>query len=386
MNKPWFQHEPHGFFQKSAVIIGAGLAGCHMAFALAKRGWRVTLMDKSATLASGASAMSAGLATPLMSHVSDPVGQFYHHGFAHLVRLVRSFPKASGCHRTGVLWLKEHSDYPSISQNIASDYANVPLKCGGILVKDGLLIQPRLLCHFLIQQIQSQCQWMPSCEVSQIVQEKHGWTIISQDNAVAHADIVVLCQASAVQKWYPWLPLQIVRGQITRFKAKNFPLAMPLSYGGYVTPSIDGEHICGATFHRDDDCVEAREVDHQHNVEKLAQLVDIDNIDLQIQGGEVGFRTATYDRRPIIGPVIDDVFYRHAYADLHHGKLARDYPLGKTQKGLYLSVAHGSRGFVSAAYAAELLACMIEGKAYDPAMAMLVHPARHMIRRLKRNI
>ena len=39
----------------NAIVIGGGIAGCSSAYALAQRGWHVTLIEQAATLAAGAS-------------------------------------------------------------------------------------------------------------------------------------------------------------------------------------------------------------------------------------------------------------------------------------------------------------------------------------------
>ena len=45
--RPLPRSESHADEQKTAVIVGAGLAGCAMADALARRGWRVTVLERS---------------------------------------------------------------------------------------------------------------------------------------------------------------------------------------------------------------------------------------------------------------------------------------------------------------------------------------------------
>jgi len=49
------------------VVVGAGLAGATTAYALARRGWRVTVLDAASEPASGASALPVGLLAPQVS-------------------------------------------------------------------------------------------------------------------------------------------------------------------------------------------------------------------------------------------------------------------------------------------------------------------------------
>jgi tRNA 5-methylaminomethyl-2-thiouridine biosynthesis bifunctional protein len=74
------------------------------------------------------------------------------------------------------------------------------------------------------------------------------------------------------------------------------------------------------------------------------------------------------------------------YGDLHHGRPYRNYPDAPCLPGVYLSLAHGSRGLTSATLAAELLASQMHG---DPlplprALTDALHPVRDRVRTLRR--
>jgi len=72
-NPPWTPKKPAQATAYAArpptscIVIGAGLAGSAVAASLARRGWRVTLLDAADAPASGASSLPAGLLVP---HVS----------------------------------------------------------------------------------------------------------------------------------------------------------------------------------------------------------------------------------------------------------------------------------------------------------------------------
>ncbi len=59
----------------------------------------------------------------------------------------------------------------------------------------------------------------------------------------------------------------------------------------------------------------------------------------------VGFRTISKDRVPIVGAVPDVAFFEAEYADIRHGSKTSEYEGAAYLKGLYISAAHGSRGF-----------------------------------------
>lgn len=107
-----------------------------------------------------------------------------------------------------------------------------------------------------------------------------------------------------------------------------------------------------------------------------------------------GIRATTPDRLPLCGPVPDFAFFQEAYADLRHGKPAKNYPDARYQPGLYVIGGLGSRGVSVAAHCAMALADCMTGAAkhsanqsLDPHVAntlRLLHPARFLIRRLRK--
>ena len=96
-------------------------------------------------------------------------------------------------------------------------------------------------------------------------------------------------------------------------------------------------------------------------------------------------RCTTPDRLPVCGPLPDWGFYGGAYDDLRTGK-KRDYPSGEMRPGLFVLTGLGSRGLTTAPYCAAIVSAAIS-EAPSPAqrdILDLVHPARFMIRDLKR--
>ncbi|MCU0927326.1 MAG: FAD-dependent oxidoreductase, partial [Hydrogenophaga sp.] len=59
--------------ERHALVIGAGLAGAAVCFALARRGWRLTLMDAASGPAQGASALPVGMLSPHVTRAPTPL-------------------------------------------------------------------------------------------------------------------------------------------------------------------------------------------------------------------------------------------------------------------------------------------------------------------------
>ncbi len=77
------RHEPPAPYagQRQAVVVGAGLAGCAAAQALARRGWHVDVLDAAEAPASGASALPWGLLHPQISPDDNLLARLTRAGF-----------------------------------------------------------------------------------------------------------------------------------------------------------------------------------------------------------------------------------------------------------------------------------------------------------------
>jgi len=150
-------------------------------------------------------------------------------------------------------------------------------------------------------------------------------------------------------------------------------------------------HCIGATFDLHDDEQALRESDHHHNLASLADAVpdwreNLAAVNPGKLGGRVGYRCASPDYLPMVGPAPDVTAFLRDYAPLRKNARQTIALEGEYIPGLYLTTAHGSRGLTSAPLAAELLASTICG---EPAplsreLCRAVAPARFIMRDLAR--
>jgi len=131
------------------------------------------------------------------------------------------------------------------------------------------------------------------------------------------------------------LPCRHVRGQLSWAEAEpGQPLGAIVCREGYVTPPVDGRHIVGATFQRDDADLAPRDEDDETNRWRLARLLPGWEA-RALHPARVSVRAATPDRLPLVGELAP---------------------------GLYASLGHGSRGLTCAPLCGELLASMVCGE------------------------
>lgn len=408
---PWFAIKPVTYPEKKAIVIGGGLAGTSLVYALTKKGYDVTLFERNSHIAEESSGNPAGIVMPLITHKNDVVGQLYAAGFEHtllLIAMLQELGHDVGWHGCGVLdvtpekLLKDlgqlvvpSADISKISTQEASAIASIDIQQEALhLSRAGWLVPPDL-CKAFLALSGDKVKTIVSADVIAIQRDDNNmWSVVvkGSNKVLAHAPVVVVANAkdAVLFSQMRWMPLDAVRGQLTYFPAEMSniqELSSIIVYEGYVTPAINGEHCVGATFDRADMDVTVRERDHMRNISALKRYVTLDDdIDYSALAGRVAFRTCTPDRRALVGPVPDRQVYLRDYDGLKDGKTG-GYPDASYYQGLYVSLGHGSRGLTSCPLAAEYLACLISNQRLPIAekFVNLWHPGRFIVRKIKQN-
>lgn len=363
------------------AVIGAGLAGCSSAAALAARGHAVSLFDPLG-IANAASGNLAGVVYTTPSAHMTAQNRFYLGSYLYALDTFSryGFPVDTGDGAlNGVLqYAKDARQAEKQQQALASGYWPASLAThpdeappGTLLLPRGGYLSPGNWCRHLLGQ---HGLTVNTQQVTTLVRSDNNWRLGFDDNSCSDAfDEIVLANADAALQLVnlPWLKLKRIRGQVSQVAAtalsRNWPQA--ICHAGYLTPAIDGQHCVGATFDLHDDSDAPRATDDQRN---LAQLHDNLPDHWQQLGGEqakvitqrVGFRCQSTDFLPLCGPL--------AECD---EKLA----------GVWLTIAHGSRGITGTTLCAELLASGLSGEPLpvDREMHDALAPAR-FLKRLQR--
>lgn len=410
---PWYRYPKAPSQQnKTAMIIGGGLAGTSVAYSLAQRGWQVTLIEKGDVLAAGASGNAAGIVFPFLAVEYNMPTAFYlmayRYALAHINRLAAKGDVTwDPC---GVLYFaKRERDTLRFKQMLealglpeevlcyltsekVSDIAGVPLSQEALYFpQSGWLSVPEL-CQ--AQAIHPNIHVLYETEIASLQREGDLWHARGANGSnVASAAVTVIANASDAMRFSQaaHLPMTRVRGQVSYVPSDDNigKLGSVLCYGGYVTPAHRGMHSIGATYepHREHD---AEDVEgHRKNIALAAEYYAPFQSKVERAeevSGRVSYRAVSQDRVPIVGAVPDEAAFRRDYHDLHQGKHWKRYPLPRYHEGLYISVGHGSRGITSTPLTSELLASHINDEplplGYD--MMQLLHPGRFTLRELRR--
>lgn len=420
---PWFRAAQQSVpRQRQATIVGAGIAGCTTAAALAQRGWQVTLVDRHAGLASEASGNPQGILYPRLSRSDGILPRFALQTLLHACAWYEDYWRSGRPgERCGVLLLPPDAGQEAEWSALAAHFrgsglvqllgnaeiqtaANLPLDAPQALyLPDSGWVAPRQVCAWLVDHPNIR---FVQAEVTRIeksdAQDRQNppdraplWHVHGPQGLITSTGTLVLANAAAVG-CFPQtahLPLRSIRGQISVLPPTTAlaPLRTVLCGAGYIAPADGDRQTLGATYDIDDADLAARPDDHRRNLDTLAQTDPALRRLLEESAPDqwqarVALRCATPDYLPVIGPAPDRDAVLEVYGALRQDARRPINEPGPNLPGLFLHCGLGSRGLTYAPLGAEYLADLIEGQlpALSLTLQQAVHPARFLIRDLKK--
>ncbi len=362
--------------ERSALVVGAGLAGTAVASSLATRGWRVSMLERESVPAAGASGNLAAVFSPLLSLDDGRAARLSRACFLSLLTELRSLRHAAApvlWEACGVLQLprseKEESHfrelvrkhaYPEryvrfLEKAAAEERLGQVLPSGGWFFEEGGWVHPPSLCAARIG-AHPNISTHFARNVHRLEHGVDGWSALGPaGHLLASAPVLILANAWEAARLLPQpsLPFKRVRGQVAHLPAGSIPgIRSVLSKDGYLAPAVHGLHCLGATYDFGSEEAVLNPDAHSRNLERLAQLLPEapapPAVPLQ---GRVGFRSLTPDRLPVVGPIPTSL----QPCDLPRALGEEPLP------GLYCMLGLGSRGLVWSSLLGEYLAALIDG-------------------------
>lgn len=357
---------------RTVLVIGGGIAGCAAAHALVQRGIKVTLIEQAAKLATAGSGNPRGILHARFGAGMNPLHRFVLASYGHALALLDEAVPVDGVNRAecGLLQLGateaeakriaklSAQEWPVhllqvVDADRSSELAGMGMTHGGLWFPGGGWVVPPQVCARLAQH--PDITVLLNSEVTALERTAHGWQA-SGAGFVVDAEQAVVCCAHQAKMLAPFanFPLQPVRGQISVLSAtaESEELKIVLCAEGYCAPAVAGLHVAGATSTFDDDAVDIREADHADNLGKIAAhmpelyqalhvspLPDGERVrergDFSTIAGRAGVRCSVPGATPLVGEV---------------------------EPGLYCSLAHGTRGLLTAGIAGEIIAAAMCGQ------------------------
>ncbi len=414
--------------QQSVAIIGGGLAGCHSAYALAKRGFNVTIIDRQDKLASEASGNPQGVLYAKLSPHAQTLSDFNLDALLYSQYFYQDYwQQTKQGERCGVLQLsyndkaeKNHQGiyerFPStksiqfVDKEQASHLANISLNTGALYLPYSGWLSPQLLCQWLCTH--KQITVINNTVIHSLNQcrDSKKWSLVgttldeNQQTYEHRFDQVIVANANDAKGFDQtrWLPTQSVRGQISYLEtqAPLDQLQTVICAEGYIPPAtamtINNTtkqiHALGASFNLKCIDKELRDIDHQSNLANTTKHFNgfseetSSSLASNIHSGRVGFRCTSPDYLPLAGPAPIYPAFEETYQALSFNAKTVVPSAGPYFSGLYVNIAHGSRGLAYTPLVAELIACTMAGQPLpmSQTMANSLNPARFIIRDLMR--
>ena len=411
----WFlDQQPKQSERKTAIVLGAGIAGCTAASALAKRGYKVTVIDRHQTVANEGSGNLQAVVYPKLSKQNDALPRINLTAMTMASRFYKPYWDQGLGSQCGVLLLPDSEKSRINLEQIAERYAQhkrlvTAVDNSQICDLSGLSLQaeqglffpqlgwlpPQALCQQLLKE-----QRIPlaSADIKKIHRctDSQQWQLIdASDNAIASADILVLATAYECQQFSQteFLSVNQLRGQVTHLPQQQAAsdLKTVICGKGYIAPITNGVQSCGASYNKGVISKQTRAEDHSANLHMMQntdpglaeaiQYSEKDSFD-----GRANYRGTTNDYLPIVGPVPNAELFKQQYDALRRDATTTVDSLGSYFPDLYIHCGLGSRGLSYAPLTAEILAAEINSEIspLERELRLAMHPARFLIRDLKR--
>ena len=412
-DKPWFSLIADSKVidstdeSRQLCVIGAGVTGLCMAYAMIKRGWKVTIIDKHSSVAGETSGNPAAIVYPRLSVNDDVDMSFYTAAYCYSVAMLKRLQKKD----SKQFWFDD-GIVQSFNEKRLNDiilkyqfnesYVDKPVQSMGTILaalndsesvfaklSSAGVVLPSKLCAVLKEECGENLT-MLHAEVDVITNTNNKWQCYSDTKQLIESGVLVVANGRGLNNvgLETLFPIEYVRGQVAVLNAneKSQNIAMTINGNVHITPEIDGKHYMGASYSHANDSLLIDENETNELLNSLDKMLPSTFESEDCVDAWAGFRIISIDRVPIVGAIPDKQFFENEYSDISHGRVDKSYQPAINHKGLYVSAAHGSRGFTTAFLSAEIIAAQINDEPVPVSKKVLdyLSPARFIVNDLKR--
>lgn len=400
-DKPWFVSPVNiKTVDKDAIVVGAGIAGLCVAYSLVRRGWKVTVIDKYGDTQKEASSNPAPIVYPRLSVDNAVDTEFYTAAYCYALHMFEVLQKKSQqkfWFSDGVLQKIEknristiinkfgfNSDFVSIEKQLADSDGQITAN----FLNAGVVL-PTILCEVLKQECGNKLDFIKA-ELTGVNYNADRWQCLIDNAVIKSSECIIIANGSEINNLGLPLcfPVQTVRGQVVVLNENtcSAKIKQTLNSDFHITPSINAKHYLGATYQINNNLKKISDADNQELLQLLENTYPNVFSDSDYSDAWVGFRTISKDRVPIVGAMPDIDFFSSEYADICHGNARNNYKPACHMTGLFVSAAHGSRGFTSSFLSAEIIASQITGEPSPVSknIQSYLNPSRFIVNDLKR--
>ena len=309
---------------QSAIIIGGGIAGASIAYALHKRNITPIILEQGDTLASGASGNGAAMISARLRVLNDEAGRL---SVACLSYARRIAEQAGVILHEGAVTINNRDKdqkrldklaqagwpadlFQALDANEVASRLNLPEVKAGEYQPASAVINPAAFTNYMGQH----AEIITNCQASKITKTEQGCEVITHTGKCLSAEMVFMASGADLPSLLASSQLPEIQCQISAGQVSYWPVPTQLSstnlsvnYGGYMTPSIQGYQYFGASFNRDGQ-TEVTQEGHLHNIELLPEAWRKMAPDVKKAEGRLSYRLSTKDRMPLCGALSDGLY------------------------------------------------------------------------------
>ncbi|MDJ0654520.1 MAG: bifunctional tRNA (5-methylaminomethyl-2-thiouridine)(34)-methyltransferase MnmD/FAD-dependent 5-carboxymethylaminomethyl-2-thiouridine(34) oxidoreductase MnmC [Xanthomonadales bacterium] len=385
----WFKPPPAADSGEPVTVLGNGIGGCAVSRALERRGHPHRWLGHGA----GASSNPAANVMPRFEAGPGAAGRFlwaayrFALGFwqetgdawrpAGSLALARDASDLQRQQRVHEYWQMPASTMIQLSAGEASDAAGVSLRRSGLWYPESGLVDGSRLAGLIAPQFEE-------ARPTGLARSEEGWLLSGAELLEPSRHLVLATGVQGLGSRWSGLPLQAWWGQTLNLPSgpASDRLKCTLVAGRYLTPSRNGHHLAGASFHRGSDPADDHQALHRQVTEAFPELVDLG----PPQSSWSGIRCATPDRLPAVGPLPDWEEFDRRFGWLRHGPARGIDVPDPPHDQLFALTGLGARGFTTAPLCGEWLVSLITGDPWplERDLALAVHASRFAVRDLRR--
>lgn len=397
---PWHINYPVTKDERTALIVGGGLAGCFIANSLAKRGWEVTILEEKEKVGCGGSANQQAVLFPKLSTYKSPFTQFMLYSFLYANDVYKELLKHYDLGELKGSLLLAHNErekanqqslihwlelYPELGQLVdekqSSELSGISLPCGGLFIPSSGWINSPELCDILIDN--KRISLITGNRVQSINYNQKNWVVNDIE-----ASVLILANGQQVNYFYETnhLPVKAIRGQMTTIQStqESTKLKIPLCAEGHVLPALNNSHRVGASYDIGTSEPELNALDDQLNLDRLKRIAPDIMWSQNVLDHWAGIRAASPDYLPIVGPLPNALEFKEIYAELKSNSKRWIAEAAPCYPNLYVCAAFGSRGLTTIPLATEWLAGLInkEISILPRKLIQAISPARFLRKKI----